>query len=239
MWKILKNRIHLGNNFLDIIAVTLLVFSISPREQRMAEAKGTFYLQEDDSRGVKPHYFGVESETDIPIKQQMGDSSVEDEGQLVTVDGQIRIHHRVGFVNLARRPDELESFRTSSRWTTIERIEGSDSEWKIEADEDSVLELFVNLDNPLEKQYRPLYLAPGFEGKIYLAKGEWALVFGMKYAADRPQQLVITWDGVKVVTKRTNILVLYCIVVGILALSIGGFLALLIQRKKRQSSNVT
>ncbi|MFH1919872.1 MAG: hypothetical protein ABIP48_08315, partial [Planctomycetota bacterium] len=99
---------------------------------------------------------------------------------------------------LATRPEELKHFQTSSRWTAVERVQGSANLWRIRAEEDSVLELDIGSGKT------PLYLAPGFRGKLHLNQGESALVFGEAFIAEVPQTLVITWEGVEVVRDRPS-----------------------------------
>jgi hypothetical protein len=159
--------------------------------------EASFFIERDENGNVKPHYFDVKPDEEVKFKYSDGNSAIEEEGEMVAVDGQIRIHHRTGFADLAEKPEGLQSFRTIGRWTAVERAKGSDNVWKIEADKDSVLEDFLNMGalegSPLEI---PLYLAPGFEGHLKLVEGEDAFVFGKAYHG--PNNLTITWDGVAV-----------------------------------------
>ena len=100
--------------------------------------------------------------------------------------------------------------------------------------ESSVLEIFVNLDNPHLDQQVPLYLAPGFEGHISLGKGEAALVFGNAYVG--PKDLIITWDSVRATATGPKTTVTF-VIVSIALVAFAALVAFVVIRKRKPRSS--
>jgi len=197
-------------------------------------AERLFYLVKDQQGIVMPYYFAVDQKSDFKVEQQMGVSSVQDVGKIVAIDGQIRIHHREGLVDISRRPDSLQHFRTKNQWAALSKVAGSDSLWKIKANEDSSLEIFMDINAKTgESREKPLYLAPGFKGKIHLAEGESAIIFGKAYNANRGQTLVISWEGTEVIPDPYKISFRFLAICGVVIILAAGLTVVLVRQRRQ------
>ena len=170
-------------------------------EQSLSEdwpVKAYFVLKNDQNGKAVPYYTNVECARPVKVRQKIGNASIEDEGKVVVVNGKLVIQHRVGIVDLSQPPKGSKSFDlpSPSCWTALKRPSDSAGVWQIQADPGSTLEILVDLKSREGEDPRtPLYLAPGIKGRIHLAKGEAAVVFGTRYDADQDETLLISWGA--------------------------------------------
>jgi ankyrin repeat protein len=135
--------------------------------------------------------------------------SVTSDAKMQIVDGKLRLHVKMAFADLSKRPagfnqgimfqQNTATLRTISKWIGVRKVPGTDNFWLIKADgegELDVIEYAMDIDAPKGKGLTELFLTPGFSGKLPLKKGESAIVFGEVYTAPKDAILKLTWDKV-------------------------------------------